>query len=73
MTKKDLLLKWCKFKGVFSGVDIRKWGIDNYYISADRVIRKLAEEGSIQKINNFEAKLMGLIKDRNAKIAWYKA
>jgi hypothetical protein len=72
ITKKDCLLKWCQWKKVFSGVDVRKWGVENYYICADRKVREFAEKGLVKRIPDLEASLRGLNKEQNTKIAWYE-
>jgi hypothetical protein len=53
-------------------VQIRQWGLDNFYISADRVVRKFAEECKIQRISEEEITFRNLRKNGSARIAWYK-
>jgi hypothetical protein len=72
ITKKDCLLKWCKYMKIFNGVDNRTWGVDNYYIFADRKVREFAAKKIIRRIPDDESLLRGLNKDQNAKIAWYE-
>ena len=68
MTKSQQLAFYCKDKGTISKSEIMKWGIDNYFISADRVVRKFVETGRMQKIPREEAILNGL----KGKQAWYR-
>jgi hypothetical protein len=70
--KSQKLLRWCKQKEVFSSVDIRMWGLENHYISADRVVRKFAEDGLVNRLSNSKIKELNLVKLGNAKIAWYE-
>lgn len=63
---------WCMMKGCFSSVEIRVWGLQNNFISADRVVRKFVEQGRhIRRLPKYECKARGLWKNGRAQIAWY--
>lgn len=72
INKRKALLDWCRFKGVFTSADAHRWGVENYYTSADRRVREFAEEEStgIRRIPDDEAKLRGIIK--GATLACYE-
>ena len=72
-TKKEQLLSWMSGKKVFSSVDVRVWGVENYHARADRDARDLAEKGIIKRLTNQEAKERGLVKKNRAVIGWYEA
>jgi len=74
ITKVDELYRWCLSMEEFSSVDIRRWGLEHYYISADRVVRSLVERGFLRKIPHEEVILRGLTKySPKSKIAWYSS
>jgi len=66
--KYDRLVEWCLLKKVFSKSEVITWGIENYYISSDRMVRKFVENGSFRKIPKEECIMRGL----KGKQAWYE-
>lgn len=68
-TKKERLLKWCRFKAVFSTADVMRYGIENYNVSADRMIRFLVEDGHIRRIPKEEV----IMRNLKGKMQWYEA
>lgn len=70
--KIDLLKQWCVLKGTFNTVEIQEYGLRNFYISAQRQVRILAEEGFLRAISYDEAILKGLIKPNQKCIRWYE-
>ncbi len=49
-TKEQKLEDWCKSKKIFSKADIMRYGLDNFYIRADRSIRELVQRGKVMRI-----------------------
>lgn len=72
-SKSEELLEWMKREGLVSSVHIRQWGIDNFYISADRVVRRFAELGNVTRLNEQEIVLRSLRGPGCARVAWYQA
>ena len=71
-TKKARLLRWCNSLGrPFNSVEVRDFGIRNFYASADRTMREFAAKGWVRRIPTDECKKMGLIKKGQADLAWY--
>ncbi len=68
VTKKEQLLRFCRDREFVSKADIMKWGLDNFYISADRVVRTLVEEGKMKHLTKDECLFRGL----KGKMAWYQ-
>lgn len=72
ITKADELIAWVKSKGIVSSVDVRVWGLENYYIRADRTMRDLAEAGQIvRRLADYEIDSMGLRKPGSKRIAFW--
>jgi len=70
--KKLDLYNWCRAKGIFSSVDVHKWGLDNYYICAKRRVLEMVEEGKrIRKLKDGEVKARGLHREGRQRTAWY--
>jgi hypothetical protein len=72
--KKEDLMKYCENQGIVSSAEIRKWGNANYYISCDRVVRKVVEEARIKGVE-FPRKLSMeecALKNLNGKMAYYQ-
>lgn len=72
LSKKNQILSWARNTKIFSSVHVRGWGITNYCLNPDRRIRELMEEGLIEHIPSSEAILLGLRKDGQARVAWYR-
>ena len=73
MSKQDLLAEYLSQKGLFSKADVIRWGVNNGYISADRVVRKWAEpsEGIVRRLTKDEIAFRGLKrKEASANMAW---
>ena len=66
-SKSDQLLDFCK-QGVVSKSAIMRWGYENYYISADRIVRKFVEKGLMRRIPKEECLFKGFI----GKQAYYE-
>jgi hypothetical protein len=60
--KKLLLYLWIKDRRWAKTSDVVEWGIRNFYISAERVARTLAEEGRIRRATDEEKMRMFRIK-----------
>jgi len=45
-----------------------RWGLDNFYISADRVVRTFVEDGIGRRLGKEECTMRGL----KGKQAWYE-
>lgn len=58
-TKEQQLLDWMKQKGFFASHEVVKWGLDNYYLRADRTKRDLMERGIIKKLSPQEKAFRG--------------
>ena len=53
-TKKDQLFSWLSKQRYIRTSDIIKWGIENYYTSADRVARQIATTGTMRRLTKQE-------------------
>lgn len=49
-TKKEQLIEFIRQRVWCKSSDIVRWGVENYYIRADRTARELAEEGIIRRM-----------------------
>ncbi len=49
-TKEEKLEEWCQAKKIFSKADIMRYGLDNFYLRADRSIRDLVRQGKVMRI-----------------------
>lgn len=67
-SKKETLLRWCQFKGVFSTADVMRYGTENYNVSADRLLRFLIEDGHVRRIPKEEA----IMRNLKGKMRWYE-
>ncbi len=72
MNKKDTLWQTLCIKRIFNSHEVRRTGFDIYYDSADRIVRKWAEEGKLRRIPIEECFSRGLIKEGNARIGWWE-
>ena len=68
LTKESCLLEWCRKRRVFNKADVIRWGLENYYIRAERTIREFVEEGNIRRLGPRECEIRNL----TGKIAWYE-
>jgi len=66
--KRERLMRFCRFGKPISKAAIMDWGLTNFYISADRVVRKWVEDGLMHKLTKQEMKDQGL---PDSKMAWY--
>lgn len=71
-TKEDELLHWMKHVGIFNSVHVRKWGLDNFYIRADRTCRELVEQGKLRRIPYEESILKGYVKKGQSALGWFE-
>lgn len=55
LNKSEQLLQFCKSKYIFSKADIMRFGLENYYLRADRTIREFVRRGMIRRIESQEA------------------
>lgn len=72
-TKTDILLDWCKQKGLFSSVDIQHYKNSAYHLGADRVVRSFAERGLIKRLTQEEIIARGLYQKGRARIGYWEA
>lgn len=49
-TKEQKLEEWCQARKVFNKADILRYGLDNYYIRADRTVRDLVKQGKVMRM-----------------------
>ena len=49
MTKTASLLDWCKSMGTVSKAQIQQYGVDNFYIRAEREVRIYVERGIMRQ------------------------
>ncbi len=68
LSKEALLAEFCKHKEFFSKADVMRWGLDNYYLRADRTIRDFVQEGRVQVVSDDERNFRNL----KGKMRWYK-
>lgn len=68
VNKRSELIAFIRDRQKVSKAEIMKWGLDNYYISADRMIRHFVQEGLVRKIPKIECVLSGL----KGKMAYYE-
>ena len=66
-SKSEQLLDFCR-QGVVSKSAIMRWGYENYYISAPRVVRKFVENNLMRRIPKEECLFKGFIR----KQAYYE-
>jgi len=69
LKKRDQLKMFCLRKSHISKAEIIEWGINNYYISADRVVRKWVEQKIAKRLTKEEIKRKGI--KNKAGMAWY--
>lgn len=50
LTKESALENWCAVKKIFSKAEVMRYGLDNFYIRADRSIRELVRKGKVMRI-----------------------
>lgn len=73
MKKIDFLKNWVLQKRVFSTTDVKIWGINNFFTSADvRVRIDLIQESFIRAIPDAEARQRNLVREGNRNIRWYE-
>lgn len=73
ITKASLLYKWCLGKDVFNSVQVRDWGLKNFYSRADRTVRDFVGLKMVRRIPVKESRERGLIKKGGALLAWYES
>lgn len=57
---------------MFSTVDVREWGTNNYFLRAERECRQFAQDGELRRIPKEECYLRGLIKNGNQPVAYWE-
>ena len=67
LSKEKILENWCKQRGFFSKADLMAYGLQNYYLRADRTIREWVVEGKVKHLSKDECLFRNLI----GKMAWY--
>ena len=67
-SKSEQLLSWCRIRKIFSKADIMRYGLDNYYIRADRTIRDFVRQGLVKRLNDREREQRNL----RGKMAYYE-
>lgn len=72
ITKEKELLLWCKKTKLFSSVDVKRWGLNHAYTRSDRTVRDFVRRGIVKRISDHESVLRGLVKNGQARIAWYE-
>lgn len=68
LSKEKQLLKWCRQKGIFSKAEVISFGINNYYLRADRTIRDFVQQGIVRKLDKSEC----IRRNLKGKMAWYE-
>lgn len=68
INKKSELARFIRDRGIVSKAEVIQWGMDNFYISAERAVRLLVEAGFIRKLSERECEIMNL----TAKMSYYK-
>jgi len=61
MTKKQKLLNWCKYTGIFATHDVNIWGVQNYFGTAERQCRRFREEGKLRRLTKKEKENAGYV------------
>lgn len=70
--KERQLLTWARRQKVFNTTDVARWGIQNYFTSARRTIRRFVRSEIFLRLSKNDLKTMKL--DRRVgdpRIAWY--
>lgn len=68
LSKEKQLLRWVKQKRIFSKAEIIAYGIENYYLRADRTIRDFVRRGIVRKLDKAEC----LRRNLKGNMAWYE-
>mgnify|MGYP001612849806 CR=1 FL=1 len=68
LTKEQQLADFCKSTGFFSKVDIMQYGLQNFYIRADRTVRDFVSQGKVRRLDTDEKTFRGF----KAKCAVYE-
>ena len=68
-TKGDVLFRHCVSRRYISKASIIEHGIKNYFISAERTVRKWVEKGLLRKVDSVE--ILEHMPKANTKMAWY--
>lgn len=74
LSAKDRLWLWMQTKKLFSSIDLAKYAVQFYNLRSGRQAREWCEGDNprLKRLSNQEKLFMGLVKDGNANIAWYK-
>jgi len=59
MSKREQLIKWMQEKKIFATHEIIEWGLQHYYLRADRTKRDLMKIGRIKKLTESEKERLG--------------
>jgi len=68
-TKKQQLIEWLKKKRIFATHEVEAWGLQHFYIRADRTKRDLMREGLIRKLTEEEKERQGY-RGKDALYMW---
>jgi len=66
--KSQQLLSWCRQRRVFSKADIMHYGLEIYFLRADRQVRDFVRQGIVKRLNDREREQRNL----TGKMAWYQ-
>lgn len=67
-SKKQALEEFCRQKGFFSKADLMAYGLQNYYLRADRTVREWVREGKAKHLTKEEC----IFRNLKGKMAWYE-
>lgn len=60
INKSKQLLVWCQQRRIFSKADLMRYGLDNFYLRADRSIRDFVRQGLVRRLNDRDKELRKL-------------
>lgn len=72
LSKKSILWQKLYVLKLFSSHKVREIGLEMFYDSCDRVVRKWAEEGKLRRLDTEEIFFRRLRKKGQAPLAWYE-
>lgn len=59
MSKERELYLWMRSKGIFASHDVIRWGVEHFYLRADRTKRDFLKDGVIRKLTDQEKAFNG--------------
>ena len=68
LTKKEQLLDWMRRMKTFASHQVMRWGLDYFYLRADRTKRDFIKQGLIRKLTKEEKRIKGI----KSKEAYYE-